>query len=111
MSLQQTTLVEFCKKHNIHVTAYSSLGTTVANSPLLNDPVVLSVAERWHVSSARVLLKWALQKGFSVLPKSTNPDHIAENIDLDFDLDDQDMLTLDSIKTKAKYTWNPKTVA
>jgi diketogulonate reductase-like aldo/keto reductase len=60
--------------------------------------------------SAQVLLVWALQQGFSVLPKSTNPIHIEENIRLDFSLDDHDLQKLSSLDLNRKYAWNPDSV-
>ncbi len=60
--------------------------------------------------SAQVLLVWALQQGFSVLPKSTNPIHIEENIRLDFSLDDHDLQKLSSLDLIRKYAWNPDSV-
>jgi len=58
----------------------------------------------------QVLLLWALQQGYSVVPKSTNPHHIAENISLSFELDDQDIDRLNSLSINRKYAWNPETV-
>ncbi len=60
--------------------------------------------------SAQVLLVWALQQGFSVLPKSTNPIHIEENFRLDFSLDDHDLQKLSSLDLNRKYAWNPDSV-
>ena len=51
---QQTELVSFCAARGVHVTAYSSLGTTVENSPLLVDPVVKEVAGRCGRTAAQV---------------------------------------------------------
>jgi diketogulonate reductase-like aldo/keto reductase len=51
-----------------------------------------------------------LQQGFSVLPKSTNPIHIEENIRLDFSLDDHDLQKLSSLDLNRKYAWNPDSV-
>jgi len=59
---------------------------------------------------AQVLLKWALEKDLSVIPKSVNPTHIEENIDLDFELTGEHMKLLDSIGSVKKYAWNPDTV-
>jgi diketogulonate reductase-like aldo/keto reductase len=57
------------------------------------------------------LLVWALQQGYSVLPKSTNPDHIKENIDLDFSLSQEDLSRLNSLGVSSrKYAWNPELV-
>ena len=110
----QKEVVEFCRKNDIHVQAYSSLGTTVSqdSNPLLNDPCVLDISKSLGKSSAQVLLVWALQQGFSVLPKSTNPEHIKSNIDLDFSLSPEDLSKLNTLATAdRKYAWNSNLVA
>ena len=76
--------LDYCSKHEIHLQAYSSLGTTKASSPrevnLLKDPTIVDISKFLGKTPAQILLKWALQSGFSVLPKSTNKQHIQENI-------------------------------
>ena len=62
-------------------------------------------------SPSQILLSWALQKGFSVIPKSTNPDHIKENITLEKALDDEEMKMLDNLEKGHKYCWNPERVS
>ena len=107
---QQRDLVKFCRENGIHVTAYSSLGTTVAVSPLLTDEKVLEIAKVKAKSPAQVLLKWGLKKGHSIIPKSTNPDHIRENFQLDFELSESEMGELDSLDRSVKYAWNANIV-
>ncbi len=105
---QNREVVEFCQKNSIHITAYSSLGKGSAS--LLEDPTVMKVAESCGKSPAQVLLKWALNKGYSVLPKSVNDARIKLNIELDFELNEKDMDTLDTMDTTEQYAWNPRTV-
>ena len=110
---QQKELVKFCQNENIHLTAYSSLGTTVKEgpNPLLTDPIVQELSRKKGLTSAQILLIWALEKGYSVLPKSTNPDHIAENIELEKEvLNAEDMKILDSLEQNCKYAWNAESV-
>ncbi|XP_042891834.1 uncharacterized oxidoreductase YtbE-like isoform X3 [Penaeus japonicus] len=106
----QKDLKKFCDLKGIYLQAYSSLGTTVKVSPLLQDPKVLSIANRLSRSPAQVLLRWATQQGICVLPKSTNPTHIAENIQLDFDLTAEDLEELSSLSTSQKYAWDPSII-
>lgn len=108
---QQRDLVQFCHDSEIHVTAYSSLGRTVDVSPLLTDPTVIDIANECSKSEAQVLLNWALTKGFSVLPKSTNPIHIKDNYELDFEISAKNMDRLNEIGVNTKYAWNPSIVA
>ena len=67
-----------------------------------------------HFFSDQVLLKWGLEKGFTVLPRSGNPDHIRENIDLvGWELDEEDMEALDGMADEEgarKYAWDPSQV-
>lgn len=131
----QTELLNYCKQNEIHFQAYSSLGTTVEEkyNQLLNDPDIKLIAESCGVSPARLLLRWSTQQqigtvpiqnsfcwyrssnsgwGYSgVLPKSTNPLHIAENIQLDFQIKDEDMERLNRLEIKHKYAWDPSVVA
>ena len=91
------------------------LGSTIPSNgqtnELITDPTVTLVSEKKGLTNAQVLLLWALQKGHSVLPKSTNPKHIKENIELkDITLSDEEMKHLDDIQVKIKYAWNPDSV-
>ncbi len=86
--LQQPKMVEFCQQHQIALTAYSPLGSkdrparlVNAGAPvLMDDPVVAQVASAHGVSSAQVLIAWALERGTSVIPKSVNPARLAQNL-------------------------------
>lgn len=62
---RQDKLIDYCTKQGIHVQAYSSLGTT-GETGLLEDPTVKKIASELNVSPARVLLKWALQRGLGM---------------------------------------------
>ena len=80
-------------------------------SPLLTDPVIQSLSKSYNKSPAQVLLKWALLKGYSILPKSTDLKHIRENVELeDFDIGAEDMAKIDNLERDKKYAWDPSTV-
>ena len=103
-------LIDFCKKHNIFLQGYSSLG----RGELVRDAAVVSIAEKYRKTTAQVLLRWSLQHGVGVLPKSATSERIRENIDVfDFELDANDMKTLDGMSQDGEhhYCWNPYTVA
>ncbi|ORX57492.1 Aldo/keto reductase [Hesseltinella vesiculosa] len=78
--LPQRDLLDFAKKHNIHITAYSPLGST--NAPLLSDPKIVAVAEKYNKTPAQILLAWGIQRGVSVIPKSVNPSRIESNLNV-----------------------------
>ena len=78
------------------VEAYSPLGT----GRHLSDPTVARVAESVGRTPAQVLLRWCLQRGTIVLPKSTHRERIEQNAQIfDFTLSDDEMATLDALDT------------
>ena len=87
--------LDFCTKHGIVTEAYSPL----TRGKKLGDEHLNQIAAGYTKSPAQVLLRWALQKGTVVIPKSQNQERIAQNIDIfDFELSDEDMKTLDGFK-------------
>lgn len=85
ISWQQAKLREFCKAKGVHLSGYSPLGspgTTWLKSEVLKHPILLGVAEKLGKTPAQVALRWGLQSGNSVLPKSTNEARIKENFDV-----------------------------
>jgi diketogulonate reductase-like aldo/keto reductase len=66
----------------------------------LDDPVIGDIARAHGKTPAQVMLRWGLQQGRSVIPKSTKPHHIAENIDVfDFELTAEDITAIDGLDT------------
>jgi len=108
----QTKLVEYCKQKNIHLQAYSSLGQNGVNSELLLSKQVSQIADKIQKTSAQVLLRWGVQQGYTVLPKSVNPEHIRTNFNLDFCLTEIDMLALNELHKSEckKYAWDPAVI-
>jgi methylglyoxal/glyoxal reductase len=97
-------VVDLCARHGIAVEAYSPL----TKGRKLDDPPLVGIADAHGASTARVLIRWALQKGFVVLPKSTKPERIAANADVyDFTLTTDDMATLDSLDEGLVTGWDP----
>ena len=100
--LAMTETIDFCKRNNIVVTAYSPLGsnsrpTKYPNDPtLLEDPVVNEIAAKYNKSAAQILIRYQIDRQIVVIPKSQNADRIAQNFDVfDFSLssDDIDRIT------------------
>ncbi|MDO5113258.1 MAG: aldo/keto reductase [Planctomycetia bacterium] len=80
----------------IPVQSWSPLGSGV--NGVLQDATVAEVAKKYGKSPAQVLIRWGLQRGLCVIPRSTNPAHIAENIDVfDFELCPVDMVILNGL--------------
>ena len=89
-------LLEGCKERGIEIEAYSPLGT----GRHLGDERVAEIADRLGRTTAQVLIRWCLQRGTIVLPKSIHQERIVENFQVtDFDLSDDDMAALDALDT------------
>jgi 2,5-diketo-D-gluconate reductase A len=87
-------LLDACQRHGIVLEAYSPLGT----GRHLRNKTVTEIAERVGRTPAQVLLRWCLQHGVPVIPKSTHRERIEENGQLfDFTLDEKDMAALDAL--------------
>ena len=106
----QTELVEYCRREGIAVQAYASLGGQDAGKKswsalggrLLERSEVADVAVRRGVTPAQVLLRWATQRGFCVIPKSTDAGHMRMNLEAvaeggGFRLSREDMEAIDSL--------------
>ncbi len=86
--ITQTKAVEYCKKHNILVEAYSPFGT----GGIFEVPELKELAAKYHKSVGQICLRWSMQSGFVPLPKSKSPERIAENTQVfDFELDASDV--------------------
>ena len=87
-------LLEAARKHGVVLESYSSLGT----GKHLGDPTVAEIAERMGKTPAQVLLRWCIQHGIPVIPKSTHRERIAENADIfSFSLSDEDVFALNGL--------------
>ncbi|KAG1671632.1 hypothetical protein FOA52_006863 [Chlamydomonas sp. UWO 241] len=105
-------LLAFCAGHGVHVTAYSALGSPDSAALLgrdekphgpMKDPVVVAMAERLGRSPAQVLIRWALQRGTSVLSKSVHSERMASNLDcLSWSLSDDDVAALGALQTQMR---------
>uniref|UniRef100_A0A8R1Y091 Aldo_ket_red domain-containing protein n=2 Tax=Onchocerca TaxID=6281 RepID=A0A8R1Y091_ONCVO len=109
----QKELHELCKKNNITMTSYATLGSPGRTACSLNfywpigepmkDPLVLQLGEKHKKSPAQILLRHMTQRGICVIPKSINPDRILENFNIfDFKLTEEEMKQLDSVKTRVR---------
>ena len=104
--LSQQEIRRFASEHGIAVESWSPLGGT-SNSgwgpnskpnTLLVDPIVTRIADRHSKSAAQVLIRWHLQNGLIVIPKSVHEQRISQNIDVfDFELDELDLSELDTL--------------
>jgi 2,5-diketo-D-gluconate reductase A len=105
----QEELRAFHDEHGILTESWGPLGQ---GKGLLEDPSIVEVAQRKARTPAQVVLRWHLQLGCVVIPKSVNPDRIRENIDLfDFELDDADMAEISKVRTGERLGADPNVFA
>jgi diketogulonate reductase-like aldo/keto reductase len=89
-------LIDFCQEKDIIIEAYSPL----THGEELDYEKFKAVADNYDKSVPQVLIRWSLQHGFVCIPRSSNENHIRENADVfDFELSEEDMKRLDSIKS------------
>ena len=95
---QQKALRAILDKDNVKIEAWGPLGQ--GNSALLTHPVITAIAEKHGRNAGQVILRFELQEGIIVLPKSTNPERIAGNLQLfDFELSGAEMDQLRALDT------------
>ncbi|WP_241572651.1 aldo/keto reductase [Rosenbergiella nectarea] len=90
---QQWQAADFMQQHQITIEAWAPFAE--GKNDIFTQPLVVSLAQRYHKSVAQIILRWLLQRNVVVIPKSVNPQRIAENFSVfDFSLTDQDMATI-----------------
>ncbi|TNY20634.1 aldo/keto reductase [Rhodotorula diobovata] len=93
----QDPLREYCAEKGIHLTAYCPVGQY--NSPILEEPLVKDLAAKYGKAPGTILLSWGVQRGFSVVPKSSNPGRLSANLDL-VPLSAQDLASISALHTQ-----------
>ena len=112
--LQQSNLVSYCKSVGMEVTGFSPLGSSsyVAlgmdqghGAGVLDDPVIVDVAKQVGKTPAQVCLRWNVQRGVSVVPKSTRAERLAENLaaGTSFELSDAHMEAIGKLDKNLRY--------
>lgn len=91
----QTDVTQFCKKNNILVEGYSPLAT----GRILKNEMIATIAKKYDRTVAQLCIRYVLQSGALPLPKSTTPERILQNMDVYFEIADEDMNYLNSLKT------------
>ena len=101
----QAGVQAFGEQHGILAQAWSPIGGITfyrdgRHTSTLDDPTITSIAEAHEKSPAQVMLRWGVQHGRSVIPKSTKPHRIAENLDVfDFELSAAELAAIDGLET------------
>ena len=108
--LRQDELITTCTTLGTHITAYSPLGSPDSapfikhtGAELLTHPVVLKLASETGKSTGQVLIRWALQHGSSVIPKSVTPSRIKENFEVyDWELSESQFAELSALEPQVR---------
>ena len=110
--LTQAKLVRFGHEHRVAVTAFSPLGAqsyfalnmAEASESVLEQPAVKAIAERYGKTPAQVMLRWGVQRGTVVVPKTERPDRLAENLGLfDFELLPDEMAAISGLNRDRRF--------
>lgn len=108
----QEALLRTAQQYNIAVTAFSPLGAlsyvsidmATANDSVLTEPVVLAAARRTGATAAQIVLRWGIQRGTAVIPKTSNPQRLIENLTLtEFNLNDDEMAAISALNQNRRF--------
>ena len=103
---QEQEVVPFIQEKGIVVQCWYPLGGRGYTQELLTDETISSIAAAHEISAAQVILRWDLQRGIVVIPGSSNPEHIRENLDLfGFELTSEDMEQIAVLDRDEKHDW------
>ncbi len=110
--LTQEKLIRFCQSNDIAVTAFSPLAALsyveldmagMADS-VLTEPAVVSIAERVGKTPAQVVLAWGVQRNTAIIPKTSKPERLVENLDVfDVALTDDDMQAISALNANRRF--------
>ncbi|POS82920.1 putative NAD(P)H-dependent D-xylose reductase xyl1, partial [Erysiphe pulchra] len=112
--LVQPTLLKLAESEGIAVTAYSSFGPQsfvelefqkAKDTPRLFDhETITSLASKYKKTPAQILLRWATQRGISVIPKSNNPERLVENLDVtSFNMENDDIESISALDRNLRF--------
>ena len=110
--LTQESLIRAAQAYSIAVTAFSPLGAlsyvsldmASENESVLQQQAVIAAAQRLQRSPAQIVLRWGIQRGTAVIPKTINPDRLKENLALfDFELSDEEMAAISALNQNRRF--------
>ncbi|XP_004382453.1 aldo-keto reductase family 1 member D1 isoform X1 [Trichechus manatus latirostris] len=107
----QPKLLKFCQQHDIVIVAYSPLGTArnpswvnLSSPPLLKDEYLNSLRKKYNKTAAQIALRFNIQRGVTVIPKSFNPERIKENFQIfDFSLTEEEMKNIEGLNRNVRF--------
>lgn len=104
---QDEETIKLCQQENITLISYAPLATY--DERLMKSPTVLSLCEKYGKQANQIALRWAIERGFVVIPKSSKREHIHNNIALsDFSLTKEEVEAVSNLNIMFKTDWDPK---
>lgn len=105
---QNREVIELSLIYGISYQSYSPLGSQwvmkLKKNPVLSEPVLVELAKKYNKSVAQIVLRWNVQEGMLVIPKSRNPQHIKENLEIfDFSLTHEEMTMIRNLDGKIRF--------
>jgi D-xylose reductase len=110
--LTQEKLLRYCRESSIAVTAFSPLGApsyvplgmATEGENAMDETIVQDIARNYDKSPAQVLLRWGVQRGTSVIPKTSKPERLVENLDVfDFELSEFEMTAISALNRNRRF--------
>jgi D-xylose reductase len=110
--LTQEKLLRYCRESGVHVTAFSPfgaisyvpLGMAGEEESVMNEPAIQQIATKHNRTVAQVLLRWAVQRGTSVIPKTSRPERLAENLAAGgFELSEPEMDAISALNRNRRF--------
>lgn len=110
--LTQEKLLKYCQSESIEVTGFSPLGAESYYSlnmadeseSTLTNPVITKIADAHKKTPAQVILRWGIQRGTSIVPKSSKPARLKENLDIfDFELNAEEMNLISALNQNRRF--------
>ncbi|QQK07378.1 aldo/keto reductase [Miniphocaeibacter halophilus] len=104
--LVQEELSDYLKKSNIKIQAWAPLGR--ASKEMFNEKILVELAKKYNKSVAQIILRWHIDKGHIIIPKSTKESRINENINIfDFSLELEEIKLIDKLNRNHRFSQNP----
>lgn len=106
--LDQKELLDYCRAHQIRLISFRSFGK---GKLLKEEPLFDAIGSKYHKTGAQVILRWLIQQEIAVIPKTTSPKHLKQNLEIfDFSLTEEEMKKLSDLNQNKRYclTNNPE---
>lgn len=107
----QKNLIAWCQEQNIACEAMSTFShfrSVEPRSEIINNPIISTIAEKHNKSTVQIVLRWLIQQGIVVIPKTWNPEYLKQNIDVfDFVLTKEDMAAINALDQGKFLNYSP----